>query len=101
MEFEPALPAGRNEARIFKDVKVLRDCLTRRAHLMVHGETRTDFKQGLAVSGAELIEDCPPGRVRQGFEDVTQTPQIIGKRLLACQPPMNVVFSCTAYHSTR
>jgi hypothetical protein len=46
---------------------------------MVHGKARADFKQGLAVSGAELIEDCPPGRVRQGFEDVTQTPPMIGK----------------------
>ena len=79
MELEPARPAGRNEARIFKDVKVLRDCLARGAHLMVHREPGADFKQGLAVSRAELIEDCPPGRVRQGFEDVTQTPLMIGK----------------------
>jgi hypothetical protein len=66
---------------------VLRDCLARRAHLMFHREARTDFKEGLAVSCGELIEDCPPGRVRQGFEDITQTVQIIGKWLLACQPP--------------
>lgn len=79
MEFVPALPACRYEAGTFKDVKVLRDCLAGRAHLMFHREARADFKEGLAVSCAELIEDCPPGRVRQGFEDVTQTAQMIGK----------------------
>jgi hypothetical protein len=79
MEFEPTLPAGRYEARTFKDVKVLRDCLAGRAHLMFHREARADFKERLAVSRAELIENCPPGRVRQGFEYVTQTVHMIGK----------------------
>ena len=79
MELEAPLPAGRYEARTFKDVKVLRDCLPGRPHLMSHREARADFKEGLAVSRAELIEDCPPGRVRQGFEDVTQTAHMIGK----------------------
>ncbi len=79
MEFVPALPARRYETGAFEDVKVLGDCLARRAHLMFHREARADFKEGLAVSCAELIEDCPPRRVRQGFEDVTQTAQIIGK----------------------
>ena len=73
VEFVPALPSGRDESGAFKDVEVLRDCLARRTHLMFHREARTDFKEGLAVPGAELIEDCSPGRVRQGFEDVTQT----------------------------
>ena len=85
MEFVPALTPSRYEAGAFQDVDVLRDRLAGRAHLMFHREARADLKERLAVSCAELIEDCPPGRVRQSLEDIAQTKQIIGKQLLACQ----------------
>ena len=85
MELVPALAACRDEAGMFENVEVLRDRLACRAHLMFHREPRADLKEGLTVSCAELIEDCSPGRVRQGLEDVTQTQRMIGKWLLACQ----------------
>lgn len=96
MEFVSALAACRDEAGVFENLEMLRDRLARRTHLMFHHQARADLKEGLAVSCAELIEDRPPGRVRQGLEDVTQAAKIIGKQLLACQGRAGWTALCSA-----
>ena len=85
MELVPALSTAGHEACALEHVEVLRDRLAGRTHVVLHRQTCADLEKSLAVSGAELIEDRPPGGICQGLEDVTQTLTMIGKQSLACQ----------------
>ena len=85
VKFVATFTPRRNQARIFENIQVLRDCLAARGHLMLGRQARADFKKCLSVPGGQLIEDRSPGRVCQGLEDIAQPESIIGKSLLACQ----------------
>jgi len=67
---------------------VLRDRLAGGAHPMLHGESRAELEERLAVTIGKLVEDRSPGRIGQGLEHVTHD-DTIGKALLACQEALS------------
>src|SRR4051794_36560816 len=83
MELVPALAAGGDEAGLLQDVQVLGDGLPARAEPVPADQPGAQLEQRLVVPLLELVEDGPPGRVREGFEDVAHD-GTIGKYPLAC-----------------
>jgi hypothetical protein len=76
----------RYELGLLEHVKVLGDCLARRADSVSNGETSTDLEESLPVPLCELVEDLPARRISQSFEQflVLHIPTI-GKSELAYQ----------------
>src|SRR3954453_19840158 len=64
---------------------MLRDRLPCRAQAMLHDQPRADLEERLTVAVGELIENCPPRRIGDGAENVSQA-RMIGKSRLACKP---------------
>src|SRR6266481_3232500 len=97
-----AMPERSDEVGVFQDSKVLRHGLPR------HVEAVAEFVQGLAVPGVKPVQQRPPRRIGQRFEDLihggdNRQPngcmsrvyfaRISPERLRATRPAFQAVFS--------
>jgi hypothetical protein len=71
MELVTTLSFRFHEASRLKDVHVLRDRLSGRAHAVLGGEPGTELEQRLSVSFRELVEDRAACGIRQCLEHVS------------------------------
>lgn len=88
MEFVPPVAMCADQPRGGEQVQMLRDRLPGGGQAVFHGESSAQFEQGLTVVIGQFVENCPPGRIGECFEDRSligvHTPTI-GKYLLAYQ----------------
>ena len=73
---------GSGPGRLFEHVEVLRDRLPGRPETVLRGQPRAELEQRLAVALGQLIEDRPPGRIRQRLEDVAHA--TIDRQVTTC-----------------
>src|SRR5690554_1020167 len=71
MELVPALPCRVHQTRRLQHLQVLRDGLPGRGEPVLDRQPGADLEQGLAVALDQLVEDRPPGGIRERLEHVT------------------------------
>jgi hypothetical protein len=70
MKLVPSLPHGRDKARRFQNIEVLRNALPSSANVMLHRQPAAQFKKGLTVPLHQLVHNCSTGRRHNSFEDI-------------------------------
>ena len=68
-----SLADRRDEARRLEDLKMLRDRLPGQRDLMLHGQSRTQLEQGLAVSLNQFVQDRAACRSCDRLKDIAHT----------------------------
>ncbi len=98
MEFVPPVAMCADQSRGGQQVEMLGDRLPRGGQAVFHGEPSAQLEQGLPVVVGQFVENCPPGRIGEGFEDrsvIGVHTSTIGKCLLAYQVRRSTrVFPC-------
>src|SRR4051794_25297268 len=104
MKLVSTFSSGLHEPGGFQDVEVLRDRLAGEAQAMIHRQSCAQLEQGLAIPLVQFVQNGPPCRCAEGFEDIGHG-MTIGKSRLACQdgpgwlPVFEAGFPSSDHHS--
>jgi hypothetical protein len=82
VELVAALSTGGDQSSALEDVEMLGDGLPRGAEAVLGRQPGAQLEQRLAVPVQQFVEQCAPGRVREGLEHVAHH-AMIGKYSLA------------------